>query len=240
MADRAALRARSAHRRPGRRCVAGRPGRPGVRRHPHRRRRAGGDAAPPGRRQGAAGPSPRRPAHPCQLPDRHADRLHDGADALGAPPGGVPGGARRRGVPPPGRVRRRRRARPRSDDRGTGQPLRGPPVAARRDRRGHGAVGDHLHRRQRVLGAAQTAGGAARRAARRPRRHHTQTGTRPCPHPASVAAVRCSQRHAGSAGRTAGRAVHVRHHRADRREGRDRRADRQATTDRCTSAHAAG
>ncbi len=32
----------------------------------------------------------RRPADPGQLPHRHAHRLHDGADALGAAPGGLP------------------------------------------------------------------------------------------------------------------------------------------------------
>ena len=45
------------------------------------------------RRPRAAAPAPRRAADPRQLPHRHADRLHDGADALGAAPGGVPASA---------------------------------------------------------------------------------------------------------------------------------------------------
>ena len=40
---------------------------------------------------GAARPTPGRTPDPGQLPHRHADRVHDGADALGAAPGGLPG-----------------------------------------------------------------------------------------------------------------------------------------------------
>ena len=39
------------------------------------------------------------PADPGQLPHRHADRLHDGADALGAAPRGLPARPRRRRLP---------------------------------------------------------------------------------------------------------------------------------------------
>ena len=54
----------------------------------------------------------RRPADALQLPHRHPHRLHDGADALGAAPGRLPGRARRRGVPADRLRRRRRRAGP--------------------------------------------------------------------------------------------------------------------------------
>ena len=47
-----------------------------------------------------------------QLPHRHAHRLHDGADAFGPAPRGVPARPRRRGVPALAGRRRRRRARP--------------------------------------------------------------------------------------------------------------------------------
>ncbi len=65
----------------------------------------------------AARPPPRRPADPGQLPHRHPDGVHDGADALRPAPGGVPGRSRRRRVPAAGHRRRRRRARPHPDDR---------------------------------------------------------------------------------------------------------------------------
>ena len=57
-----------------------------------------------GRRPRAAADTPRRPADPRELPHRHPDRLHAGADALGAAPGGVPARPRRRRVPPPERA----------------------------------------------------------------------------------------------------------------------------------------
>ena len=72
------------------------------------------------------------PPDPRQLPHRHAHRLHDGADALGAPPGRLPGRPRRRRLPAGRRGRRRRRARPRPADRRARRPQRGPPAAARR------------------------------------------------------------------------------------------------------------
>ena len=70
----------------------------------------------------------------CQLPHRHPHGLHDGADALGAPPRGVPRRPRRRRLPARSRRRRRRRAGPAAADRRARPPLRGPPAAPRRDR----------------------------------------------------------------------------------------------------------
>ena len=128
-------------RRPAHRCkaaarVADRAGRRHHAAHPRRRRRRWQtsqlqrefadvlasrtarrhpDAA--ARHPRAAAPPPRRAADPRQLPHRHADGVHDGADALGAAPGGVPGRPRRRRLPAARRGRRRRRAGPRSDDR---------------------------------------------------------------------------------------------------------------------------
>ena len=61
--------------------------------------------------------TPGRAPDAGQLPHRHADGVHDGADALGAAPGGLPGRPRRRRVPAPRCRRRRRRAGPRPDDR---------------------------------------------------------------------------------------------------------------------------
>ena len=142
-----------------------------VRRGAGRRGRAVEHRAATARRQGAARSPPRGPADPGELPHRHADGVHDGADAVGAAPGGVPGRPRRRRVPAPGRHRRRRRAGPQPRDRRARQPLRGPATAARRGRGGHREAGDHLHRRQRLLRSAAAARGAAGRAARRPGRH---------------------------------------------------------------------
>ena len=59
-----------------------------------RRRAAAGRRPRAARRRGSAG----RP-DPGQLPHRQPDRLHDGADALGAAPGGVPARPRRRRLP---------------------------------------------------------------------------------------------------------------------------------------------
>ena len=126
-------------------------------------------AAAAARRPRAARPAPGRAPDPGQLPHRHADGVHDGADALGAAPGGLPGRPRRRRLPAARRRRRRRRAGPRPDDRRTRHPFRGPAIAARRHRRGHREAGDHLHRRQRAHRPAAPAGGAAGRTARRPR-----------------------------------------------------------------------
>ncbi|EUA06781.1 exodeoxyribonuclease V, gamma subunit [Mycobacterium xenopi 4042] len=58
-----------------------------------------------------------RATDPGELSHRHADGVHDGADALGAASGGVPGRARRRGVSATARTGRRRRAGPLPDDR---------------------------------------------------------------------------------------------------------------------------
>ena len=69
-----------------------------------------GHHAAAGRRTSPAPAAAARPADPLQLPHRHADRLHDGADAVGAPPGRVPGRPRRRRVPARLDRRRRRRA----------------------------------------------------------------------------------------------------------------------------------
>ena len=71
-------------------------------------------AARPRRRPRPARRAAARPAHPRELPHRHPHRLHAGADALGAAPGGLPARARRRRVPARGRGRRRRRAGPRA------------------------------------------------------------------------------------------------------------------------------
>ena len=83
-----------------------------ARRHRRGRRRQHRVARPRRRPRPARG-QPGRPAHPGQLPHRHADRLHAGADALGAAPRGLPARPRRRRLPPAEQPRRRRRARPR-------------------------------------------------------------------------------------------------------------------------------
>ena len=70
------------------------------------RRPTGGYDDAAARHPRAAGTPPRRAPDPRQLPHRNADGVHDGADAVGAAPGGVPGRSRRRGVPA---ARRRRR-----------------------------------------------------------------------------------------------------------------------------------
>ncbi len=95
---------------PGRRMAA----RPRVREpEPAGRRRRGRPAR--GRRAGRAGagrggrPAGRRvqgSADPGQLPDRHADHVHDAADALGPPPGGLPARTGRRRLPAGGATRR--------------------------------------------------------------------------------------------------------------------------------------
>ena len=85
-----------------------------------------------------------------------------------------------------GPVRRRRRAGPAPDDRGTRHPFRRPAIAARRDLRGHREAGDHLHRRRRAHRTPPAPGGAAGRAARRarprrPRRRYASASS--CEHP---------------------------------------------------------
>ena len=99
------------------------------------------------------------------------DRLHDGADAVGAPQGGVPARPRRRRVPTDRVGRRRRRPGTRPDDGGARRPQRGPAAVPRRDPRRAADAGDHLHRRQRAHRVHAAAGRAPRRAARRARRH---------------------------------------------------------------------
>jgi exodeoxyribonuclease V gamma subunit len=137
------------------------------------------------------------PADAGKLPDRHPDRLHDGADALGAAPRGLSGRSRRRRVPEIGLARRRRRVGPSTDDRRARYPFRGPAIAARRDMRGHRNTGHHLYRRRRTHRSPPAAFGAAGRAARHPRPDHAGTGARSGADRASVAAVRYSQCQAG-------------------------------------------
>ena len=106
-----------------------------------------------------------------QLPHRHADGLHDGADALGAPPRRVPRRARRRRVPAGLDGRRRRRAGPAPAHRRARPARRGPPAVPRRDRGGDRHARHHLHRPRRAHRRRAPAGRAARRAARRARPH---------------------------------------------------------------------
>ena len=87
------------------RPVAGHPVRARARRDPRGRRRPGHRAAA-GRRPHAGRAAHRAAADARQLPHRPPHRLHAGADAVGAPPGGVPGRAGRRGVPARHRHRR--------------------------------------------------------------------------------------------------------------------------------------
>ena len=118
------------------------------------------------------------------------DRLHDGADALGAAPGGLPARPRRRGLPA---VRRWSTAttcwpaRPVTGERDVRS--RGPPAAARRDRRRHRDAGRHLHRRRRAHRPAAAARRTPRRAARRPRPHHRRRRSAT----ASWSSTRCSR-----------------------------------------------
>ena len=107
---------------------------------------------------------------PGQLPHRHAHGLHDGADALGAAPGGLPG-----------RPRRRSRSRASTSSTATtcspADPMTGERDIRSEDRqllldavvRGHRKAGDHLHRRRRAHRPSAAARGAAGRAARRAR-----------------------------------------------------------------------
>ena len=99
LAGRADRRHHDAHPDQRRRRLADQPDGTRVRRRARRRGRAVRHGAATAGRQGAARSAPRGPADPGELPHRHADGVHDGADAVGAAPGGVPGRARRRGVP---------------------------------------------------------------------------------------------------------------------------------------------
>ena len=94
-----------------------------------------------------------RSSHPGQLPHRHADGLHDGADAVGAAPGGLPGRPRRRGLPAPRHRRRRRRPGPPAAHRRARPAQRGPPAVPRRAAGRDRARRHHLHRRQRAAPA---------------------------------------------------------------------------------------
>ncbi len=71
-------------------------------RHAGRRRRRPAAARRPRSAVRAAG----RTTHASQLPHGHPHRLHDGADAVGAPPRGLPARPRRRRVPSSGLRRR--------------------------------------------------------------------------------------------------------------------------------------
>ena len=136
-----------------------------------RRRRRHGHHAAAGRRTSPPAAAAARSTHPRQLPHRHADGLHDGADALGAAPRGVPGRSRRRRLPAGLDRRRRRRARPATAHRRARPARRGPAALPRRDRRGDRQARHHLHRPRRAHRRRATAGRAARRAARRARPH---------------------------------------------------------------------
>ena len=146
-----------------------------------------------GRRPGAARWPPGRPADPGQLPHRHAHRLHDGADALGAAPRRLPARPRRRGLPAGRLPRRRRRPRPPPAHGRARRPQRGPPAPPRRGDGRHRAPRHHLHRRQRALRCSPAPGRAARRAARRRRPHHRRAGGRRDPDPAPAAGLRPAQ-----------------------------------------------
>ena len=158
--------------------MAGRPG--AARAGPGRRRRgrAGRQPAAAHRRPRDARRPPRRPADPGQLPGRQPHRLHDGPDAVGPAPRGLPARARRRGLPAAAHGRRRRRAGPHAGHRRARRPLRGPPAAARRDRRRDREARRHLHRRRPAQRPGPAARRTPRRAARRPRPHHRGAGAR--------------------------------------------------------------
>ena len=178
-------------------------------------------AAAAGRRAAAAGAPAGRTADAVQLPHRHAHRLHDGADAVGAAPGGLPARPGRRGVPAGRLRRRRRRARAQPDDGGARRAQRGPAAVPRRDPRRRGDARGHLHRRQRAhrcrAATGRAAGGAAGRA-----RHHRHPGRAGAGGGAApAAAVRRAQPGRRRAG---GRPpVQLRHRRA-RRGTRDARS----------------
>ena len=160
-------------------------------------------------------------AHPLQLPHRHADGLHDGADAVGPAPRGLPGRSRRRGVPACCDRRRRRRPGPPTPH-GRARPAGGgPPAAPRRDRRGHRQARHHLHRSWRAHRRGATARRAPGRAARRARPHRSRAGAQPRRDPPPAAALRRGQlRRRAPAGR---RRLHLRPVRARGREGSARR-----------------
>ena len=153
------------------------------------------DPTAAGRRPGPAHRATRRTAHARQLPHRHPHRLHDGPDALGAPPGRVPGRPRRRRLPPLAVDRRRRRAGPAPAHRRARPPVGGPPAAARRDHVGHRAAGGLLHRRQRAHRCRPPARRATGRAARHPRPHGVGRRARAGADPPPAAGLRHRQPH---------------------------------------------
>ena len=160
----------------------------------HRRGRRGQHrAARPVRRTRAAGRHPRRPTDAGELPHRHPDRLHPGADALGPAPRRVPARPRRRRLPAAEHPRRRRRARPRPVGRRARPAQRGPPAAARRHLRRRGPPRHHLHRRRRTHRRARAARRPARRAARRARPHGAARPTASGCATSSPRTTRCSR-----------------------------------------------
>jgi exodeoxyribonuclease V gamma subunit len=85
------------------------------------------------------------PPDPRELPHRPPDDLHAHADALGAAPGRVPAGPRRRGLPAQGVPRRRRPDPRRPARRRPRRAQRGPPAAARRAHGRRRPARRHLH-----------------------------------------------------------------------------------------------
>ena len=216
--------------RPARR-VAARGAAAAARRHRRRgaRVRRGRDHARAGRGARAARRPPRRPPHPDQLPHRPPHDLHARADALGAAPRRLPARPRRRRVPAQGGPRRRRPRPARPARRRPRLAHRGPPDAARRADGGDRQADRHLHRQGRAHQHPAPARRPRRRAARRDQRTH---GVRHlwCG-PASAAAVRSAQLHAGRAGARAHLGLRPRD--AAGRAGDRRAADRaRAVPDR--------
>ena len=98
---------------PGPGGLAAHPARPparGGRRRGHDRRRGHADGARAARDPRAAGRPAARPADAGELPHRPPHDLHARADAVGAAPGRLPDGARRRRLPAADGARRRRPA----------------------------------------------------------------------------------------------------------------------------------
>ena len=179
LARRHRRRGRPAHRHRAGRRVAGRPGAPRAGRDARRHRRVGPRAAA-ARRPRADARAGGRPPDPGQLPHRHPHRRDAGADAVGAPPRGVPARSRRRRLPACRGDRRRRRAGPAALHRRARRAQRGPPADARRGDGGHRAPRGHLHRRQRDHRPAASARRTARRAARHARRHRSRAAATTC------------------------------------------------------------
>ena len=179
-------------------------------------------AARAGRDPRPAGRPAARPADPGELPHRPPHDVHARADALGAAPGRLPDGPRRRRLPAADGPRRRRPAAGRSPRRRPRRPQRGPPAAARRGAGGDRPPGRHLHRPRRAHQRRASAGGADRRAARRRRAHRAAAGAARDRHRAPAAAVRRAQLRPGALSGPA--PVELRPGRARRRPGAGRRA----------------